>query len=81
LCVAMDGRALPEFVGGLLPNGLFVGFSAGKRQKKIFIFLLTCNYKCNILRITVVISGEPLMKKLPKISESEWLVMRVAENY
>ena len=33
---------------------------------------------CNILcRITVVISGVGAMKKVPRISESEWMVMRV----
>ncbi len=36
------------------------------------------DYKCNTLYIiTHVIIGELLMKKLPRISESEWLVMRV----
>jgi BlaI family penicillinase repressor len=36
------------------------------------------DYTCNILYIiTNVISGVLLMKKIPKISESEWLVMGV----
>jgi BlaI family penicillinase repressor len=36
------------------------------------------DYICNILDIiTYVIYGVKLMKKLPKISESEWVVMRV----
>ena len=39
---------------------------------------MTLDYKCNtLLYITNVIQGELIMKKLPKISESEWLVMRV----
>jgi len=33
---------------------------------------------CSILSIiTIVILGDKVMKKLPRISESEWLVMRV----